>query len=671
MLSVPPYVLAAGLLLWGASGGFVVLAVLLAIITEAGRWTALRFELRTRDFERIGDLCSVALALALAYSLLGSRNFSETLVATLLWLPILFAPLIVAQRLSVAGVVPLSALFWSLRRPRAREAALALSPHPDQDANTTGAGPFDFPYLCACLLAASAANVRALWFYIALCAFVLIALWPQRRPDSQRSAWPALAALALLLGFGIQLGLSWLQSALEDAALEWLDARWREQADPYRARTAIGDIGSLKASERIVLRVDAPPKTTPPLLRHASYNRYVGGIWSAPAQPFQGLVSNSHSWVLAQGSATRHLRVSAWMTEHRALLALPLSTLRLERLGAASAQTNHMGAVRVEDGPEPLVYEAWYDPDISADIPPGAEDLVVPPALGPPVHEVVLALGLAGRQPSDTVRALHRFFATQFEYSLDLESAGGGARSLARFLSQDRRGHCEYFATATVLLLRAAGIPARYATGYAVHEWSPLEGRYLVRARHAHAWALAWVGDRWQELDTTPAVWAQAEAQQASAFQPLYDLASALYFGIARWRAESAERGAAPITWAWLVAPLAAYLLWRVWRRRADWIVRDRERGAKAGAQLGPLLLALARLGHVRPPGAPLLAWARTLPLADPDTLTLLDEVVRSYYRLRFDPEVGSPAAVHALEAQSAALLARVDATARRHHATP
>jgi transglutaminase-like putative cysteine protease len=49
---------------------------------------------------------------------------------------------------------------------------------------------------------------------------------------------------------------------------------------------------------------------------------------------------------------------------------------------------------------------------------------------------------------------------------------------LARFLLRTRSGHCEYFATATVLLLRQLGIPARYAVGYAVHEAS---GRQIRR----------------------------------------------------------------------------------------------------------------------------------------------------------------------------------------------
>jgi transglutaminase-like putative cysteine protease len=633
VLSVPPFVLAGALLLWGTAAGFGPAAVALALLVEAARYSAWRFELRVRDFERIADLCAAALAAALLYALSSAAHFSEGLVATLRWLPLLFAPLILAQRLSSAGSVPLSALFWSLRRGRS-----AATVRPPAAAEAPHAGNVDFAYLGACLLAAAAANLRAPWFYAALGMLLLIALWPQRKAGGARFAWPVAAAAALALGFGIQAALTRMQSALEDAALQWLDARWQAQADPYRTRTAIGDIGTLKASDRIVLRVDvdAAARDAPPLLRHATYTRYVAGAWSAPAQPFRALVADADGWVLAPGAGSVKLRVSGWTLEGRALLALPASTVRVDGLAAADLQTNGMGAVRVEDGPQPLLYEAWYEPETAGDAPPGREDLVVPAALAAPMREVADTLALRAAAPGDAVSALQSFFNDRFEYSLDLDAPGGSGRSLVRFLTQDRRGHCEYFATATVLLLRAAGIPARYATGYSVQEWSEIEQRYVVRARHAHAWVLAWVDGRWREVDTTPAVWAQEDAQRASALQMFYDIASALHYRISLWRTGDDRAGAALPVWTWLAVPLAGYLLWRLWRRRARRKSRRAAVAMPADAGLAALLRRLARLGYERPPGTPLLAWVRALPLDDREMRAQLENVVRDYYRTRF-----------------------------------
>ena len=51
-----------------------------------------------------------------------------------------------------------------------------------------------------------------------------------------------------------------------------------------------------------------------------------------------------------------------------------------------------------------------------------------------------------------------------------------------------RRGHCEYFAGALVMMLRSQGIPARMAIGFKGGEWNPLGMYYQVQQLHAHAW---------------------------------------------------------------------------------------------------------------------------------------------------------------------------------------
>jgi hypothetical protein len=53
-------------------------------------------------------------------------------------------------------------------------------------------------------------------------------------------------------------------------------------------------------------------------------------------------------------------------------------------------------------------------------------------------------------------------------------------------------------------MARAAGIPARFVTGYYAHE-AYGEGRMVVRDRDAHAWAECWIdGKGWLTVDATP-----------------------------------------------------------------------------------------------------------------------------------------------------------------------
>ena len=61
------------------------------------------------------------------------------------------------------------------------------------------------------------------------------------------------------------------------------------------------------------------------------------------------------------------------------------------------------------------------------------------------------------------------------------------------------------FATATVMLARASGIPARLVTGYLPGRFDPLSGTYLVQASDQHAWAEIYLGGAgWVPFDSAP-----------------------------------------------------------------------------------------------------------------------------------------------------------------------
>lgn len=71
------------------------------------------------------------------------------------------------------------------------------------------------------------------------------------------------------------------------------------------------------------------------------------------------------------------------------------------------------------------------------------------------------------------------------------------------FLRDAEKGYCSHYATATAALLRAVGIPARYATGYIVNaETGPDR---IVTGMQSHAWVEAWIYDKWVVIEATPA----------------------------------------------------------------------------------------------------------------------------------------------------------------------
>ena len=79
---------------------------------------------------------------------------------------------------------------------------------------------------------------------------------------------------------------------------------------------------------------------------------------------------------------------------------------------------------------------------------------------------------------------------------------------------KDTGGHCEFFASAMVMLCRAVGVNARMATGYRGGEFNSIGGFYVVRQKYAHAWVEVFVPRRgWMVYDPSPTA---AESSPAS-----------------------------------------------------------------------------------------------------------------------------------------------------------
>ena len=92
------------------------------------------------------------------------------------------------------------------------------------------------------------------------------------------------------------------------------------------------------------------------------------------------------------------------------------------------------------------------------------------------------------------------------------------AARLAYFLTVRPPAHCEYFATATAILLRAGGVHARYVTGYVISGRNPVDNSYFALRRNAHAWVEAYddVEQRWVIVESTPMEGVPAREEQTS-----------------------------------------------------------------------------------------------------------------------------------------------------------
>ncbi len=109
----------------------------------------------------------------------------------------------------------------------------------------------------------------------------------------------------------------------------------------------------------------------------------------------------------------------------------------------------------------------------------------------------------------EIARRIENHLRTAYRYTLDLRRVEGGD-PVADFLFNTREGHCEYFASAMVLMLRSRRVPARLVNGFQMGEFNGAADVYTVRQSDAHSWVEAYFPTRgqngvWVAFDPTPA----------------------------------------------------------------------------------------------------------------------------------------------------------------------
>lgn len=159
------------------------------------------------------------------------------------------------------------------------------------------------------------------------------------------------------------------------------------------------------------------------------------------------------------------------------------------------------------------------------DIAQAAINLSLPQQANPRTIAMVQAWRDEGLTVNEILGRLMNFFATSFAYTLEPPTYPG-SDSIDTFLFEGQLGFCEHFASATAMILRAAGVPARVIGGYQGGEINPYENYLIVRQYDAHAWVEYWQEGRgWVAIDPTAAV---ARARIDQGFQDFFSEAASL-----------------------------------------------------------------------------------------------------------------------------------------------
>lgn len=254
-------------------------------------------------------------------------------------------------------------------------------------------------------------------------------------------------------------------------------------------------------------------------LRAITYDRFTGTGWSqalAPPRqvPANGLLSRDPSLELGTGwrESETQWRITAAQSFDALILPIGASSVSRTVQLEETAGAHFVAIVRspVKAGDTYVVTGSGAEaPDLTATVaayPPGLPDSYLATD-GASEATIRLARQVAGvGTPYERASRLAGYLqGAGFSYQERVSIPAG--ENVVDWLLFDPTGHvgfCEQYATAMVVMARAAGIPARLARGYAGGVKQP-DGSLLFRAADGHMWAeLYFPGHGWQVFEATP-----------------------------------------------------------------------------------------------------------------------------------------------------------------------
>lgn len=342
----------------------------------------------------------------------------------------------------------------------------------------------------------------------------------------------------LAMGMGIlaiECGFLWLLSVapapLEEVAIlieeRFQPAAAKERADTGAPRNTGNWLWSDEGRRQLPRRTNLKPGIKPEvfvripdpkdagrLLKRKVYVRafvlddFKDGAWSLGRGRAQDLEADGSGWIglgETDGTEILHEVFHGKDTGGRNVLTA-LQGVRAVRLPSLHVAADGMSLLPESSGPTGYQY-------LAASAPMSLEDLdrTKDWGRGDPVKTGdrfgVLTSKAAGR--GDVLGRLlniQAFLRDGYGYSLVTENHGN-LDPLENFLFGEKRGHCEFFATAGALMARELGVQSRVAYGWVGGEFFADSRTFVFRAREAHAWVeVKMPGHGWVVMEPTPPV---------------------------------------------------------------------------------------------------------------------------------------------------------------------
>ncbi len=272
-----------------------------------------------------------------------------------------------------------------------------------------------------------------------------------------------------------------------------------------------------ESDHKVILRVFS--EEAPGYIRGLVYDRYRDGRWITPSGLAEIRSSSDTELDSLRLSETGYLYLTGSIRDPNDIEAITvwqdkdLGPRLFRTMGtvaflvdAPMIYEDDLGNLKIENDGSPGTYETYrnslrFDPPTSIDL---TRFLELESEIEESVEGFSQTIFEGSTELEDQLICLRRYFATHHAYNLDID-VDSGEDPVIYFLNNQESAHCEYFASAAVLLLRAKGIAARYVTGFLSFSKNSMGGYWISTNDDAHAWVEVYhPGKGWVTFDPTP-----------------------------------------------------------------------------------------------------------------------------------------------------------------------
>ncbi|MEW6053086.1 MAG: DUF3488 and transglutaminase-like domain-containing protein [Nitrospirota bacterium] len=275
----------------------------------------------------------------------------------------------------------------------------------------------------------------------------------------------------------------------------------------FSERVDFGSFGDLKSDSTIVLRVELAGESRRPYYwRGISLNDFDGISWNNTMSVREGIYRDGERFLIKPFEEAMAVIQKIYLEPMDTDVIFGLTEMKAVESQGRVILTDRAGSIfmPLKKGKR-FSYVAYSVPgDIPVtgtfesylQIPPGVEKISR------------LARSLVTENESDIEKAvkIEKYLRDNYSYSLSVPEPPRGINPVEDFLFRTKRGYCEHYATAMVLMMRSIDIPARIVTGFLGGELNEIGNYLIVRQSDAHSWAEAAIGGKWKLFDPTPPV---------------------------------------------------------------------------------------------------------------------------------------------------------------------